>query len=580
MPGTTVLGESSLTVSTLPPEARALKRFFRLLDKEEMRTAMIDVLETHFSSNPKINGLKENFKSTYDRLKLFESRKDRKFEQRLAQGVNAAVEFTFEDDHSLENEKHLECDISLESPKKRARTTPASIPGDPSQDVLPINSMGGNDLPTTSPNILIPQSFEARSTTNDQSIAVVTEASACARDQEETTKESRYALTMKSFWTTLIEGMHLQVISRTTQVWGRKKIYEIYRLQGTAACTKSMEQLRQDVRREFSESYCGAYPEDRDCRAYAKQSDGFIYLFLAIGKPYDFRDERNRASSGEKKKKKGNEFVFIVKPGANLVAVSASRAPSRSPLSKFALTAFDLAMRSPTDAVIARSVVYEPPSRVSDYRGTEPMELLKEAEATERGEATGRFATFATNDTQEDPLSELQTISTGALVDRSGEQTRLNISSDQGRKIAQIGGTIASNYEGASLTSAATRGVVVNHSATDQKSRHESRAEAFGEGGLVRKKMRFQWSGETSAPSVYFKGEESKAKLKCVVTLKGSDVFEGLRELVDLGIMKAPIKDFLRDSASAASSTIRVQNGTIMRRIGQKVTTTSSPHLG
>jgi len=579
MPGTTVLGESSLAISTLPPEARALKRCFRLLDKEAMQVAMIDVLETDFSSNPKINELKENFESTFDRLKLFESRKDRKFEQRLAQGVNAAVEFAFEDDDSLENEKHLGCDITLESPKKKPRIPQAGASDDSSQDVIPMNSIGGTGSHIASSNIPTSKSAEDRSTTNDQSIAVVTEASACVHDQEKSTRESSQQLTIKSFWTTVIEGMHLQVISRTTQVWGRKKIYEIYRLQGTPSCTKTMEQLRQDVRREFSEAYSGAYPEDRDCRAYAKQSDGFIYLFLSIGKPYDFRDERNRASSGEKKKKKGNEFVFIVKPGSNLVAVSASRAPSRSHLSKFALTAFELAVRNPTDAGIARSVVYEPPSRVSDYRGTEPTELLKEAEATETGRATGRFAAFAANDTQHDPLSELQTISTGAVVDRSSEQMRLTNSSDLGRKTAQIGSNIASNYEGASLTSAATKGVVVNHSAADQERRNESRTEAFGEGGLVRKKLRFQWSGETSAPSVYFKSEESKAKLKCVVTLKGANVFEGLRELVDLGIMKAPIKDFLKDSASAASSTIRVQNGTIMTRSRQKGTAISSSPL-
>jgi len=252
------------------------------------------------------------------------------------------------------------------------------------------------------------------------------------------------------------------------------------------------------------------------------------------------------------------------------MGVSASRAPSRSHLTKFALAAFDKAVNNPTETGIARSDVYEPPSRVGDYRGTEPWDLLKEVEVAETGQATGRFAAFVTNDTQQDPLTELQTISTGAVIDRSREQSRLNISSDHGRYAAQIERTIAYKYEGASLTSAAASGVVVNHSCADQKIRYKSRVEAFGEGGPLRKKLRFQWSGETSAPSTYFKCEESKTKFKCVVMLKGGNVFEGLRELVDLGVMKAPIKDFLKDSSSVGPSTIRVHNGTTMMVNGRE----------
>lgn len=361
MPGTSVLGESTQGVSTLPPEARALKRFFLLLDNEALRVAMLDVLETHFSSNPKISELQENFESTFDRLRSFESRKDRAFEQRLAQGVNAAVEFTFGDDDSLENEKHRKCDISLESPVKQPPNGHSSASDNFSGNEIPRNSTpnvtGG--LPFTSSNVSDLKSSDALAANNDQSVALVTEASVIADANEESSSESSPQLTKKSFWTTLLEAMHLQVLSRTTRVWGRKKIYEIFRLQGAVSCTKSMEQLQKDIRREFNKVYCGAYPEDRACRAYAKQSDGFIYLFLAIGKPYDFRDERNRAASGEKKKKKGNEFVFIVKPGANLVAVSASRAPSRSHLTKFALTAFDLAARNPTEATIAQSGTFK-----------------------------------------------------------------------------------------------------------------------------------------------------------------------------------------------------------------------------
>jgi hypothetical protein len=146
-------------------------------------------------------------------------------------------------------------------------------------------------------------------------------------------------MTAKAFWSRVLEAMHLQVVSRTTRVWGRKKIYEIYELNGPATQTAPAEQIRLDVETEFGRA------TGMECRAYAMHGgDGNIYIQLSIGKPFDYYDEKNRSVSGEKKKKQGNEFHIMVQPGSRLMAVSASRAPSRSRFRKFALTAFDLAL--------------------------------------------------------------------------------------------------------------------------------------------------------------------------------------------------------------------------------------------
>jgi len=211
-------------------------------------------------------------------------------------------------------------------------------------------------------------------------------------------------------------------------------------------------------------------------------------------------------------------------------------------------------------------VVYEPPSRVGDFRGTEPLELLKEAQAAEAGSATGRFATFTFNDTEQDPLSELKAVSYGNVIDCSSEQAILDISSRQGRHAARVANATIIHYKDALLKSVAISGAMVDLSTVEHKRRQKLTSEVFGERGPVQKKMRFQWSGETSAPGANFEIHNSKTKFKCAVTLKGINVVQGLRELVNFGMIKEPVKDCLRDAQSVGSSNIRVHNGAILKK--------------
>lgn len=325
MVGTTVLGDGKLSAKTLPPEARALNRFFRLLvDPRVIREAVTDVLE-HAPSTPEVATIRMLLDSIFEPLKLFENRNDSLFEHKLALGINSLIENTF-----AGTEDDLE---SLGSPHK------------PTRDQTPLHSslsdpnLGGIDGPETS--------YEK--SRDVASIAVVSDASETEVKTQSTIQPQALGTT-SAFWAHLLEAIHLQVVARTTRIWGRKKIYEIYRLNGPATALKALEQIRAEVQRDFSAAYSGI-----ECRTYALQrQDGHLFLHLVIGEPYNYTDERNRSISGEKKKKKANEFMFVVKPGSDLMAVTASRAPSKSRFVKYVLTAVDLALAT-TDKNVAQN---------------------------------------------------------------------------------------------------------------------------------------------------------------------------------------------------------------------------------
>lgn len=532
MVGTTVLGDGKLSAKTLPPEARALNRFFRLLvDPRVIREAVTDVID-HAPSTSQVVTIRMLLDSIFEPLKLFENRNDSLFEHKLALGINSLIENTF-----AGTEDDLE---SLGSPHKPTRDQT------PLHSSLSDPSLGGIDGPETS--------YEK--SRDVASIAVVSDAS--ETEVKTQSKIQPQALgTTSAFWAHLLEAIHLQVVARTTRIWGRKKIYEIYRLNGPATALKALEQIRAEVQRDFSAAYSGI-----ECRTYALQrQDGYLFLHLVIGEPYNYTDERNRSISGEKKKKKANEFMFVVKPGSDLMAVTASRAPSKSRFVKYVLTAVDLALAT-TDKNVAQNVVYEPPTRVGDSCGTEPMDLLQAAHAADTGEATGRFAHLASNDAHLDPLTELQQVSTMSVVDRTAEQARLRTSAQHGRNVGQEAAA-AARIEGAALAMSSDAGAVIDHDASIKEKRLQLRGMTLGEGGAQLKKVRFKWEGETTACSEVWDVSGPAQPTKCTISFRGNDVFEGLREL-QLESLQAPLPAYMFDALTVGTSTINVRNGAIV----------------
>jgi hypothetical protein len=173
------------------------------------------------------------------------------------------------------------------------------------------------------------------------------------------------------------------------------------------------------------------------------EAETYLFIHMCIGKPLDLHDENLRAPSGEKRKKKANEFIAILRPGSSLFALSASRAPSGSRFTKFLLPTLARALSSTSGITADQTLSAE---RVGDISGTEPLDLLRSASSFVDGSAIGRYSNYAeamdgdaaggtsssdpyatsSSGTAHDPLVEMNQVSTGTFLSRSEEERRLD----------------------------------------------------------------------------------------------------------------------------------------------------------
>ena len=213
-------------------------------------------------------------------------------------------------------------------------------------------------------------------TTEKRSSTRTTKVSALVSDSEDAGSSTESAadeanmnvdseIAILDFWPVLLEAVHLQVASRTVRTWGKKKIYEVYRLAGPTTPVSDLEQLRKKLALAFLTLYDGSSREDkrcmryRDCRVFCamhhrgseKNSEQHkattlpsLWIQVSIGRPMDVQDELNRSVTGEKKKKPGTEFIAMLEPESNLVALTASRAASRSTFTPFVLSALEMVL--------------------------------------------------------------------------------------------------------------------------------------------------------------------------------------------------------------------------------------------
>lgn len=188
-----------------------------------------------------------------------------------------------------------------------------------------------------------PQSVLITSTVSKRSndIALVSDTEGITRPssrEDEKGMNVDTQLVITDFWPNLIEAVSLQVASRTTSVWGRKKVYEMYKLAGPCMPISDHQELRQDISREFlnvfDESNQGTrLVSQSECRVFSvtHENPTVLWIQINIGRPFDARDHSFLADNKVlKKPKEGNEFIAMIVPESNIVALTASRAASRS----------------------------------------------------------------------------------------------------------------------------------------------------------------------------------------------------------------------------------------------------------
>ena len=302
MPGITMIGDARSGAglpTALPAEARSLCRFLRLLKSPQ--TAADALLDTLGRAPPSVQRTQIlcDMKETLESLSELDLA-PKESADRISIATELAIRTAFE----------------------KTRNSPSD----------------DDDASSLSPP---PMTTKMAETT--ARAAVVSDSSTAGSEEETESLLADESISSKRFWAFVLESVHLQIASRTTTVWGKKKIYEIYQL--SAPCVIQFpDDVAKALDREFRAVFHGGGEDQSGCRTYALQSGKFTYIQLNIGKPYDFQDERNRSLSGEKKKKKGNEFIAVLEHGSPLIALTASRAPSKSRFLQFVLTALDAAL--------------------------------------------------------------------------------------------------------------------------------------------------------------------------------------------------------------------------------------------
>ena len=329
--------------TALPAEARSLSRLLNLLQSSEVASAALMGSLSQVPPSPQRQEIRRSLQETAKSLQALDL-PVKEISDRMSIATELAVRLTFQ------NPELAQKDATKKQSHRR----------DTQED--------GSDVDSITP----PMTTRGMKTS---AAAMVSDCSTAGSESEsEVMDDLDVSFGIKQFWGSLLEALHLQVASRTTRVWGKKKIYEVYELTANSTIEGSLDDIRKSVEREFRTVFHGGGEDQSGCRTYAVMSEnGSLYVQLNIGKQYDFNDESNRSICGEKKKKADFEFTAIINEGSPLVALSASRAPSRSRFTKFVLSSLDAALTKsgiatskgkPLQLVLFQSVFF---SRVSSF---------------------------------------------------------------------------------------------------------------------------------------------------------------------------------------------------------------------
>lgn len=210
-------------------------------------------------------------------------------------------------------------------------------------------------------------------------------------------------------------------------------------------------------------------------------------------------------------------------------------------------------------------------SVIQGLSGQDPLDLLRSASATHDKTAVGRFAMYASRVSALDPVSAFEAAATGKLLKKSVEGIKQYKGS---RGLQQLCRQVGVGSAGRSrVVGVAKSGIIFDHSVGERRKR-KCRSEAdLGRPQDCPKRRRVRWdvtSSESTAAAVAAAAtwldpdetgkDPSKMKFKCRIVLQGSDVFSGLRALVDAGETSTVLPDCVRDAPSLGGS-IRVVDG-------------------
>jgi hypothetical protein len=189
--------------------------------------------------------------------------------------------------------------------------------------------------------------------------------------------------------------------------------------------------------------------------------------------------------------------------------------------------------------------------RMRNLSGTEPLDLLRTANAIEASDAVGRYASYASQGKTTDPIIELQQAANENLLFRT-DATSAVLDGKSDRHTSRIARNVSQQSRQATeLVTVNGYSVCLDQNASEKKSRKRMRIEEFGQDGdcPIRQSVKWDWKGSTDAAAVWGTANETKNEtFKCRLSLKGFDVFAGMQTLLDAGILEGPLPHYMRDA--------------------------------
>lgn len=182
----------------------------------------------------------------------------------------------------------------------------------------------------------------------------------------------------------------------------------------------------------------------------------------------------------------------------------------------------------------------------------------------------GRFAKYAADASASNPVTELEAASTGnPTLPHKAQRKRKKV----GTSMTHLHDQIQASIGGDSAVVAACRaGFVVDHSMGKRRARKQQRYNEMGrpEDNPIRTSVQWDWKGYTNAIATADTVDEvdesgqGSFKFKYRLSFHGADVFAGMGTMIEAGMFRTPLPDFVRDAASLGPK-IRVEYGAVVR---------------
>ena len=202
-------------------------------------------------------------------------------------------------------------------------------------------------------------------------------------------------------------------------------------------------------------------------------------------------------------------------------------------------------------------------TQIIGLEGTNPLNLLRALLSSDNKSTLGRFASVTNHDLRRgktDALIQLHQATTYGLSEIHLQQIyhKGNDNEENRQTKAHADYIKHASNQVASLVGVGKRGTIVDMDSAKKVKLKKSRINDFGEVSSSHKfeKLSFKWSGPASVLGT--NEEDSSVYFKCGIVFEGSNVLAGLQALVDKGVAKAPLPDFIKDAPMTSSGIISV----------------------